>query len=271
VNSAEEEIDRLYGLPLNEFTEARNALARRFRDSGERAIAERIKELCKPTLPAWVINQLGRQRELDVQRLLKAGERLASAQGDAIRSQSQDAFLDARREEQHALERLAERANDILAKAGRGNAPIDRVLATLRAASLTAAGRALLKGGRLTEELEPPGFEALEGLGIPRDQRRRPPTVPNKTPSAARQAQRETTRTETRRKRKLAADARRRVQHLRRQLRQLEARSAMAERQTRQIKEQLQAAEAETDALAQQRQRAEDELSAAERDLKALT
>jgi hypothetical protein len=36
----------------------------------------------------------------------------------------------------------------------------------LRAASLTDEGRALLKRGRLTEELQPPGFEALTGLTV---------------------------------------------------------------------------------------------------------
>jgi hypothetical protein len=38
---------------------------------------------------------------------------------------------------------------------------------TLRAASLTAEGRDLLKRGRLSEDLEPPGFEALAGLDGP--------------------------------------------------------------------------------------------------------
>jgi len=47
-------------------------------------------------------------------------------------------------------------------KLGAGSA--DRAIETLRAASLTEEGRELLKQGRLTEELEPPGFEALAGM-----------------------------------------------------------------------------------------------------------
>src|SRR5207237_2555030 len=56
VSAAEEEIDRLYGLPLDEFTRDRDALARRIRQEGEGTLAAEIKQLRKPTLPAWVVN-----------------------------------------------------------------------------------------------------------------------------------------------------------------------------------------------------------------------
>src|SRR5437763_15554141 len=137
VSAAEEEIDRLYGLPLDEFTRARDELARRVRQEGDGALGAEIKQLRKPSLPAWVVNQLARQRELDMQRLLTAGEQLAGAQAEAIRTQSGDAFLEARRDEQHALEALAARAREILADVGRGTAALDRVLTTLRAGSPT--------------------------------------------------------------------------------------------------------------------------------------
>jgi hypothetical protein len=265
----EEEVDRLYGLPLNEFTEARNALARRLRDQGQSASAERIKGLSKPSLPAWVVNQLARQRELDVQRLIKAGERLSSAQAEAIQAQTGDAFLDARRDEQHALERLAARAKEILSEASRGSAALDRIVATLRAASLTEEGRALLKEGRLTEELEPPGFEALAALRLPRRQSSRPPPKKASSP-AGRQPPQGDKRRETERKRKLAVEARRRVRELRNRLRDLEARAHKAERNASQIKKELQAALAENDALDRERRRSQEELADAERDLAQL-
>jgi hypothetical protein len=56
--------------------------------------------------------------------------------------------------------------------------PADRATQTLRAASLTPEGRELLKQGRLTEELEPPGFEALAGLPGARRQARKPTPKP---------------------------------------------------------------------------------------------
>ena len=49
----EPEIDRLYQLPLEEFTPARNALAK---TAG--AEAARVKALSKPPVAAWAVNQL---------------------------------------------------------------------------------------------------------------------------------------------------------------------------------------------------------------------
>src|SRR2546430_5456034 len=92
----ERELDRLYGLPLEEFTRARNELARRARQEGQRALGTRISELSKPALPAWVVNQLTRLREFDVQRLVKAGGQLAGAQVDTLGGRGSDAFAQAR-------------------------------------------------------------------------------------------------------------------------------------------------------------------------------
>src|SRR5438876_4138975 len=99
----ERELDRLYGLPLDEFIAAREALAKRARAEGERAIAGRIKGLRKPTVSAWVANRLARENELDVQRLLKAGQELAEAQVAAVAGRDHNAFLEARADEQRAL------------------------------------------------------------------------------------------------------------------------------------------------------------------------
>jgi hypothetical protein len=268
VSAAEDEIDGLYGLPLDEFTRARDELARRIRGEGDGERAAEIKQLRKPSLPAWVVNQLARQRELDMQRLLKAGKQLAGAQVEAIRAQGGDAFLEARREEQHALEALAAGAKEILAGAGRGAAALDRVLATLRAGSLTEDGRALLKSGRLTEELEPPGFEALAGLDVPAGQPRPRPAEKAAPPTPRAE---EPTAGDFQRRRELASEARRRVRNLRREVRALETRAAAAERRAAQVREQLQAAEAEASNLDRQRRQAEEELVAAERELEQLT
>jgi hypothetical protein len=160
----EHETDRLYGLPLNEFVPARDELAKRLRDQGQRELADEVKGLRKPPVAVWIVNQLAHERELDVQRLLNAGEALSKAQVGASRGDSPQAFADARRDEQRALERLAEAARETIAREAIGAATLNRVLQTLRAASLTAEGRELLKRGRLSEELDPPGFEAISGL-----------------------------------------------------------------------------------------------------------
>jgi chromosome segregation ATPase len=55
---------------------------------------------------------------------------------------------------------------DILAEEGRSasDAIVERIAKTLEAAALDEGSRSLLRAGRLTEELEPPGFEALAGM-----------------------------------------------------------------------------------------------------------
>jgi hypothetical protein len=170
--SLEEELDRLYALPLNEFTAARDELAKRLRADGERDLADEVKGLRKPTVAVWLVNQLAREREMDVKRLLKAGEALGKAQASA------KGFAEARSDEQHALGRLASAARE----AGVGPQAADRAIQTLRAASLTDEGRDLLKRGRLTEELEPPGFEALVGMPATKRPKAKPKPPPRKNP-----------------------------------------------------------------------------------------
>src|SRR5512132_28280 len=117
----ESEVDRLYQLPLNEFTSARDELVKRLRTEGEREQAEEIKTLRKPTAAVWPVNQLVRERQLDVQRLLKAGESLAKSQAPEVR-----------RDEQRALEQLAKGAREIAKRAGIGSPAAGKAAETLR-------------------------------------------------------------------------------------------------------------------------------------------
>jgi hypothetical protein len=154
-----DEADRLYELPLEEFTAARNELAKRLGDAS-------IKQLRKPTVPAWAVNQLARRREVDVRRLLRAGEQLEQAQKDAVEGGDQQAFERARQAERDALRRLRSQAADVLRAGGHpaNDATLERVAKTLHAGSTTEEGRALLREGHLSEELEPQGFGALAGV-----------------------------------------------------------------------------------------------------------
>lgn len=168
VSAADEEIDRLYGLPLDEFTGARNALARRFRDEGQRAIAARIKELAKPSVPAGLVNQLARQRRRDVDRLIELGEKLQEAQRRAVGGGESADFAELDREHAKAVRGLVAEAGELARSGGRAasESVLQRVGSTLRAASGTREGRESLARGQLTEEVEPVGFEALAGVPL---------------------------------------------------------------------------------------------------------
>ena len=63
----EAEIDRLYQLPLDEFTPARNAVAK-----GAGGEAARVRALSKPPVAAWAVNQLY-WRKAEVWNALLAG------------------------------------------------------------------------------------------------------------------------------------------------------------------------------------------------------
>jgi hypothetical protein len=160
----EQELGRLYQLAPGDFTAARDELARRLRSEDRRDLAERVKKLRKPPVAVWLVNRLAVEREVDVLRLVKIGEALARGQAALAGGDRSEAFVEARREEERALARLATAAREIAEREGVGEAALPRATATLRAASLSEEGRELLKRGRLSEELEPPGFEALAGL-----------------------------------------------------------------------------------------------------------
>jgi hypothetical protein len=160
----ERELDALYQLPPDRFTTTRDELAKRLGAEGQAEAAQQVKALRKPTAAVWLVNRLAREDELDIQRLLKAGESMTKTHAKVARGESPEGFLEARREEQRALERLARAARKLAEREGVGSSAIDRATQTLRAAALTEEGRTLLKRGRLTEELQPPGFEALTGL-----------------------------------------------------------------------------------------------------------
>ena len=177
----EAELDHLYGLPLDEFTNARNDLARRLAKAGDRETAARVKELAKPTLVPWVVNQLRRERPDDVEALLAATRRLRETQAAILAGAPAGELADATNAERDALRRLTAAASEVLRRAGRspGGATVDRVSAMLRAAALDEEASELLARGRLTHELEPSGFWPLDlppGIVVaPRAQARKPP------------------------------------------------------------------------------------------------
>ena len=139
----DEIIDRLYGLPLAEFTAARNEAARELRKAGEREAAERVKALRKPTAAAGAVNRLVREQRGEVEQFLQAAVALRDAQfsgkGD---------LATATRQEHEALGRL-------LATGG------EAVRQTLLAAAVDDDAARQLREARLERELEPRGFGTL--------------------------------------------------------------------------------------------------------------
>jgi hypothetical protein len=151
--------DELYGLPLEEFTEARNRLVRKLQDRGEKESASQVRSLRKPSLAAWAVNQLARRHPDELKELMDLRDKLASANASAFRSASAD--------QRKLVAALTDHARSILEEESGHSASrstIDAIGKTLLAGG-TEADRDLILSGRLTRELAPSGFEGLPGLG----------------------------------------------------------------------------------------------------------
>jgi len=159
------DVDALFKLPLGEFTSARNALASRLKKAGQQVEAAEAKALQKPSISAWVVNQLYWRHGYLFGRLFDAGERLRHAQ-TAQQPANLHELVTARREVVAALSTIAA---DILREGEHGETRdvLRRVTRTLEALSAYGSVPGAPSAGRLTVDVEPPGFETLAGL-VPR-------------------------------------------------------------------------------------------------------
>lgn len=155
--ATEDETAGLYGLPLDEFTAERDALAKRLRTDGDREEAAAVKKLRKPTVPAWAINQATRADAKAAKALLTAGEALAGAQ-EAMLSGSASADLrEAVAAHSEAVDRMMGPVTDALRPAASAS-NVDRARETLRAIAGDDELRAEFEAGSVVRDREAVGF-----------------------------------------------------------------------------------------------------------------
>lgn len=148
------DIDRLYQLPLGDFTTARNALAK---SAGAKGAA--IKALEKPSAAAWAVNQLYWHERRAWEKLIRASERVRAAHAHLLQGKKTDLTT---LEAQHgaAVKDAADLVRGILTSGGDAATPatMKSVIDTLQA--LPGGG----EPGRLTKALAPIGFGAFGAL-----------------------------------------------------------------------------------------------------------
>lgn len=150
----DDQIDHLYQLPLDEFTAARNALAK---SSG----SSEVQKLDKPNLAAWTVNQLYWRDRKAYDEVIKAAERMRSAYRHMLAGKTAD-VRGAEEIHEEALREARQAARKLLEEGGHPNpeAVMMPVAETLDA----------LPGdeppGRLTKPLRRIGFNVLEGVPI---------------------------------------------------------------------------------------------------------
>jgi hypothetical protein len=244
----DDEIRRLYSLPLDEFVAERDATAKRLREAGDTEGAKSIKGLRKPNVPAAAINRAVAAAPKAATKLIETGAELEAAQESALAGGDADSLRDAVGAYGDAVEKLMETVEEELAGAG-GAAAVDRARETLRAVAGDPELRADLAAGRLVRDREAVG---LAGGVAPSGAVSRRAPAPKKRPKRG--------------SGDAAAERKRAEQALRRAERSLDAateRAKSAERHLERTRRALADAEAEHEDALREREAREAELDEA--------
>lgn len=156
-------VDALYTRSLDGFIAARDAAARQAADSGDALGAQRIKRLPKPSVAAWVINHVVRERPDDVAALTAVGDELRAATQDRDRARIR-ALDHLRKERTEALVSAVRQAGEVDGRPVSA-AVLDRLTETLTAAVMDADAGAAVRAGRLARGLQHAGFGIVDELG----------------------------------------------------------------------------------------------------------
>ncbi len=150
------ERDALYGLPLDGFIPARDEAARRLRSGGDREAAAEVKQLRKPSVVAWSLNQARRHAPGRIVALLAAAGALREAQEALLGGGGQAALREAAAAERALVQEVAELAEHELKEAGHpaSAAVRTKVFETLQAATRDPAVGELLAAGALVRETQ---------------------------------------------------------------------------------------------------------------------
>ncbi|WP_052465944.1 hypothetical protein [Mobilicoccus massiliensis] len=158
--AAPDVLDELYGADLAEFVATRTRLAKDAREAGDRDLAARITALRKPTVAAWAVNRLVRERPVEIERLLDLGRRMRQAQAslDVATMQS------LRRERDSTLESFTRAAGFVADAGGHGLSvsASDAVRATCVAALADEKAAEAVASGALVRTLDYAGFGEVD-------------------------------------------------------------------------------------------------------------
>jgi len=172
------ETQKLYGLPLSQFTAARNARAKTLRKS-DPELAAAVAALPKPSVSAGALNELVHEDPSEVRALVQSGKRLRQAQEAAVAGKKGADLNEAIKEQRVALDRVQRD----LRRRKLSATTIDRATQTLRVASLDPELWPLLERGLLHEDLTASGFGLDPGI-VPA----RPPQKTKQKPAAKKAA-----------------------------------------------------------------------------------
>ncbi|WZH53219.1 MAG: hypothetical protein PIR53_04305 [Nocardioides alkalitolerans] len=161
------EADALYALAPGDFTPARDARAKELKRE-EPELAAAVKALRRPSVAAWLVDQLVRHDPDRVDELLQVGAALREAQ-DALSADDLRAFTKQRRQ---LTATVTTRARALGRQLGTkvSESVAEQVEATLTAAMLDAGAGEAVRTGLLVTALRPAGVDPVDvdaALAVP--------------------------------------------------------------------------------------------------------
>ncbi|WP_296607153.1 hypothetical protein [Nocardioides sp.] len=152
--------DELYGLPLADFTPARDARAKQLKGTD---LAKQVKALRKPSVAAWVVNLLVRRETEQVEQVLSVGAALREAQA----SMSGDALRELTKQRRQLTAAVTTQARRTAREEGTKvtDAIADQVEATLTAAMIDADCAKAVRSGMLVSALATTGLDPADVAG----------------------------------------------------------------------------------------------------------
>jgi hypothetical protein len=167
--SEDASIDQLFAAPLKTFVAERKRLADRLKASGDPRAAKELAKTPRPSVSAWIVNQLARRDRPLLRDFAALTDRLRGSQGQIARAKSDEGASELLAEHRAAIKRLRSRADEILRASGQAVRPqiLDRVLRNLRLGMIDAQLRPTIERGRLVEDVAAEeGFAGLLGRSI---------------------------------------------------------------------------------------------------------
>jgi hypothetical protein len=153
----EEALQELYQVPVDQFVAERKRLAGALK-TDDAAAAKRLLARKRPTVSAWVVNQLYWHARDAFDEMLATAEQLRKG------------HLKASAAHRDAIAKLRKRASAILEDSGHAatESTLRRITTTLSALAASGKWDPDLPG-TLANDLDPPGFEALGISSVPAD------------------------------------------------------------------------------------------------------
>lgn len=146
--------EELADLPPEDFVAARDALAKALKAEGKVTEAAEVKKLKKPTVQAWITEQVRRHHDDVVDALRGASAAVATAQEHAIASGDRDALKEATAARRDALKDVGRAVEQVLARNGRPATYKDEVVSTIEHA--------------VTDEVTGGGFGLRDDVKLPK-------------------------------------------------------------------------------------------------------